>query len=84
VPYITLVNLLADAELFPEFLSSRNESEAVAAHVLRWLDDGASYQALVDELTALKARVAQPGACTRTAEYILRTAAGPATARRVA
>ncbi len=74
VPYITLVNLLAEAELFPEFLSARNEAEGVAAHTLKWLDDSASYRATVEELTRLKERVAQPGACDRAAEFILRMA----------
>jgi lipid-A-disaccharide synthase len=84
VPYITLVNLLADAELFPEFLSSRNEAVGAAGHVLNWLDDPASHQVLVDKLTNLKTQVAQPGACARTAEYILQTVGGPRAARRVA
>jgi hypothetical protein len=38
------------------------------------LDDAASYRLRVDELTRLKERVVQPGACARTAEFILRTA----------
>jgi lipid-A-disaccharide synthase len=74
VPYITLVNLLAEAELFPEFLSARNEADGVAAHTLKWLDNPASYRARVDDLARLKERVAQPGACVRTAEFVLRTA----------
>lgn len=73
VRYITLVNLLAEAELFPEFLSARNEAEGVAAHTLKWLDDPESYRATVEDLTRLKERVAQPGACDRSAELILRT-----------
>jgi lipid-A-disaccharide synthase len=82
VKYITLVNLLADKELFPEFLSARNEGNGVAAHIMKWLDIPTSYEARVSELAQLKERVAQPGACDRTAEFILRTAS--ATSRRAA
>jgi lipid-A-disaccharide synthase len=82
VKYITLVNLLADEELFPEFLSARNEGAAVSEHILNWLDDAASYRARVTDLARLKEQVAQPGACDRAAEFILRTA--QATCRRAA
>lgn len=84
VPYITLVNLLADQELYPEFLSSRNEAEGVSMHVLKWLSDDVCHRQLVEELGRLKARVAQPGACARSADYILRTIRGDIEHRQVA
>jgi lipid-A-disaccharide synthase len=68
--YISLVNLLADRELFPEFLTPRDESAAVAGRVLRWLNDEEAYRQVCEELAALKGRVAEPGACARAAEYI--------------
>jgi lipid-A-disaccharide synthase len=71
VPYITLVNLLADKELFPEFFGTGCPAEAMAAHVLRWLNDRAAYEALCGELAALRERVAVPGACDRAAEAVL-------------
>ncbi len=69
--YISLVNLLAERELFPEFLTHRDEAEAVAGRVLDWLNDEAGYRDVCAELAALKARVAEPGACRRAAGYIL-------------
>jgi lipid-A-disaccharide synthase len=69
--YISLVNLLAERELFPEFLTHRDEAEAVAGRVLHWLNDEAAYRDVCGELAALKGRVAVPGACRRAAEYIL-------------
>jgi lipid-A-disaccharide synthase len=69
--YISLVNLLADRELFPEFLSWRDEANEVAGKILHWLNDGASYRKACEELAALKDRVASPGACRAAAEYIL-------------
>jgi lipid-A-disaccharide synthase len=71
--YISLVNLLADRELFPEFLTDRTLHIEMADQIVRWLQDDASRGALRAELAALRQRVAQPGACQRTAEYLLTT-----------
>jgi lipid-A-disaccharide synthase len=70
-PYISLVNLLAGKELFPEFLTDRCEAEAISAHVLHWLSDPAAYEAVRGELAALRERVAEPGACARAAGFLL-------------
>jgi lipid-A-disaccharide synthase len=70
-PFISLVNLLAQQELFPEFLTDRCEAEEIAGHVLRWLNDGSAHQRLQSELTLLKRRVACPGACEHAAAYML-------------
>jgi lipid-A-disaccharide synthase len=85
-PYISLVNLLAGKELFPEFLTDRCAAEAVAGHVLRWLNDPAAHAALCRELAELRGRVGEPGACERAARYILDVLGQPGTprARRVA
>ena len=70
-PYISLVNLLAGKTLFPEFLTARDESEAIAGHVLRWLNDPKEYVSLQTELAVLRQRVAEPGACERAARFII-------------
>ncbi len=70
-PYISLVNLLAQTELYPEFLTDRCEAEAIAGHILCWLNDEATYRDLCGQLAALRERVAKPGACERSAQYIL-------------
>lgn len=70
-PYISLVNLLAGKEVYPEFLTDRCEARAMAGHVLGWLREPASYAALQGELTALRERVAEPGACARAADFLL-------------
>jgi lipid-A-disaccharide synthase len=82
VPYISLVNLLADDELYPEFPTTRDESDAIAGHVLRWLSDPANRAVTVGRLRALRDRVAVPGACERAAAFITeavvtRTSASP-------
>ena len=70
-PYISLVNLLAQKPLFPEFLTDHCEAQAIAGHVLGWLDDESQYQKLRAELASLRRRVASPGACSAAAAYVL-------------
>ena len=77
--WICLVNLLADKEVYPEFLTDRCEAEAIAVHLRSWLDDSSEIRA---ELTALRTRYAEPGACGRTADYVLRTLGATADAER--
>ena len=79
--YISLVNLLAGKELFPEYLTARCEAEAMAGHVLRWLDDRHAYEELCGELKALRDRVSEPGACGRAAAYVLDVMRGRAAPR---
>jgi lipid-A-disaccharide synthase len=69
--YITLVNLLADAELFPEYLTDKCEAEALSGHVLRWLNDAPLYEATRRQLATLRDQVAAPGACERAAQFVL-------------
>lgn len=73
--YITLVNMLAGEELYPELLTSRDESDRIVELVLNWLNDPSQRQAVVDRIVALRDRVARPGACDRAAEYLLGTIA---------
>jgi lipid-A-disaccharide synthase len=84
-PYISLVNLLAGEELYPECASASDESAAVARHVTAWLTDNALLEALVTKLRKLKAQVAVPGACDRAADFLLAEISGtPKSTRRVA
>jgi lipid-A-disaccharide synthase len=69
--YISLVNLLADRPLYPEFFGTRCEAEAMASYVLHWLQDRPAYESLCGELARLRERVARPGACDRAAEHVL-------------
>ncbi|HEY2786753.1 MAG TPA: lipid-A-disaccharide synthase [Fimbriiglobus sp.] len=69
--YISLVNLLAGEELFPEFLTAKDESTAIADRVTGWLTDDTDRKAVESKLRELKARVAIPGACDRAAEFLL-------------
>ncbi len=68
--YITLVNLLADAELMPEYLTERDVSPALAAWALGKLNDPSEREVVAQALAELRDRVAQPGASERAAERI--------------
>jgi lipid-A-disaccharide synthase len=76
VPYISLVNLLAGRELFPEYLTSLEPSRAVSEQVLRWLTDPAAAARVRADLAALREQVGRPGACRRAAEVIAEVARG--------
>jgi lipid-A-disaccharide synthase len=69
--YISLVNLLANEELFPEFLTDGDCSTAMADQLLAWLNDTTVYAVARAKLMALRDRVAVPGACGRAAEFVL-------------
>ena len=69
--YITLVNLLADKMLYPEFPCITCQAPAVSTEMLRWLSDDAAYAELCAELRALRNRCAMPGACERAAQRIM-------------
>ena len=69
--YISLVNLLAGRELFPEFLTDRCEAEAISGRVLRWLNEPVAYEEVCDDLARLREQVALPGASERAAGLIV-------------
>ncbi|MFM8271466.1 MAG: lipid-A-disaccharide synthase [Gemmata sp.] len=84
VKYMSLVNLLLGYELYPEFPTSRDQSEEIAGHVLGWLNDPARRASVVQQLVALRDRVAVPGACQRAATFLLEQVAARGGARRAA
>ena len=69
--YISLVNLLADAEVMPEYLTPVDVSEELAAHASRWLGDPQERRKASQALAELRDRVAIPGASDRAAGRIV-------------
>ena len=63
----------AESVLFPEYLTCKDKSAQIAAHVVRWLTDPAKREARIAELARLRDEVGQGGASRRAAEYILKT-----------
>ena len=78
--YISLVNLLADAELFPEYYPTDSDPGPIAAAVVGWLRDPAARNAVRERLRQLRDVAAVPGACGRAADAVL---ADLATSREV-
>ncbi len=69
--YISIVNLLAGQELYPEHLSHDCRAPQMAEQILGWLDNREAYESLRRELKKLCDRAAIPGACNRAAEFLL-------------
>ncbi|MDB5352486.1 MAG: lipid-A-disaccharide synthase [Planctomycetota bacterium] len=69
--FISLVNLLADAEVMPEYLTDRDVSSEMAEHALLWLNDPAERAKASQCLASLRNRVAVPGASERAADRVI-------------
>jgi len=69
--YISLVNLLADAELFPEYLTWCDAADELVRWANAWLDESEPRAIAVASLESLRRRVAQPGASDRAASEIV-------------
>lgn len=69
--YISLVNLLADAEVFPEYLTPFDVSADLASWADCWLSDPKAHAAASRALADLRDRVARPGASERAAGRIV-------------
>ena len=69
--YISLVNLLADEELFPEYLTCQDASGELVRWAMAWLDDTEERARTTLAIDALRRRVARPGATDRAAERIV-------------
>ncbi|HQR08560.1 MAG TPA: lipid-A-disaccharide synthase [Gemmatales bacterium] len=69
--YISLINLLAEKELTPEFLVNKDASASMAPLMINWLKDEPSRQATIDQMQQVKQGVARAGACQRAVEHLL-------------
>jgi lipid-A-disaccharide synthase len=69
--FISLVNLLADEELYPEFLSDRCEADGVSRRMLEWLSNPQAIDQVRAKLGVLRQAAARPGACERSARLLL-------------
>jgi lipid-A-disaccharide synthase len=69
--YFSLVNLLANKLLFPEFKGPDLNALKIGGPIVNWLNDRVKYEQTCDELTRLREEVLKPGACRCAARYIL-------------
>jgi lipid-A-disaccharide synthase len=68
--YISLVNLMADDEVFPEYLTWRDVSDDLARWALAWLQESEARSRATASLVSLRSLVARPGASDRAAQHI--------------
>ena len=65
------MNLLADAEVMPEYLTEHDVSDELGRWARTWLDDPVARARATANLAALRHRVARPGASQRAAGRIV-------------
>jgi lipid-A-disaccharide synthase len=68
--YISLVNLLAHDEVFPEYLTWRDVSDELVRWAVSWLDDPQARAERVNSIVNVRQSIAQPGASKRAATHI--------------
>ena len=71
--YISLINLLADRVITPEFLTKKDESPAMSKQLVAWLQDESSRLAVKEQMQQIKEGIARPGACERAVKHLLAT-----------
>ena len=72
--YISLPNLMADAELYPEFISNGNpepDIQRMSEQLTAWLTQPGQLEAATERISELADRTAMPGASNKTATWLL-------------
>jgi lipid-A-disaccharide synthase len=75
VKYLSIVNVMADEAVVPEFLQDDLEASAVAQEALRLLESGPRREAMKRRVAEVVATLGNAGASRRAAEAILEEAA---------
>ncbi|MBR4527218.1 MAG: lipid-A-disaccharide synthase [Bacteroidaceae bacterium] len=68
IPYISLVNLIADKEIVPELLAEKMNVENLRLHLSSILPSGSARQLQLDGYEAMAQRLGAPGAARRAAK----------------
>lgn len=71
VDFISLPNLIAGKEIYPEFIQEQAQAETLAHAAGKWLDDPDAYAGVKRELVELRSMVGNPGAALRAARIII-------------
>lgn len=81
VPFLGLINLVAEEQLAPEFLQDDCTAEKVGDHTVRMLSDPEALAATREKLGRVREKLGGPGASRRVAEVVCDLAdSGPAEA----
>ncbi len=71
IPYLGLVNILAEKELVPEILHERATAQTIAQEALAILGDSTRQRVMKENFQTLRDSLGRPGASRRAAEMIL-------------
>jgi lipid-A-disaccharide synthase len=71
VKWAAMPNILANEEVFPEFLQNRATAQNIAGAALELLGDAARRTKVKSKLAAIVATLGKPGAAGRAAENII-------------
>lgn len=71
IPYISLVNLIADSEVVPELVASDMNAANLRKHLESILPEGSARQAMLQGYEEVAQRLGKPGAPDRAAEQML-------------
>jgi lipid-A-disaccharide synthase len=71
VPYIGMVNIVADKKIIPEFIQFQARPEKISDQVLEILNDLSQMQQMKTELAYVKSLLGEKGASLRAAKIIL-------------
>ena len=77
VPFISLVNLIANEEVVPELIQHEARPEVISAAMRRCFDDAGRRAATIRKLRLIKDRLGRPGGADRAAEAILNSLSKP-------
>ena len=71
VPYVAMPNILAQEEIFPEFIQNEATPDNIAKASLRILQDSTERQKILTGLEHIASQLGEPGATNRAAKSIL-------------
>ena len=71
VPYVAMPNILAEEEIFPEFIQNKATPDNIANASLRILQDSTERQKILTGLKHIASQLGEPGATNRAAKSIL-------------
>jgi lipid-A-disaccharide synthase len=69
VPSISLVNLVADEQVVPEFIQHEATPEALADELLQLLDSGDRRRRMIASFAEVRSRLGEPGCASRVADH---------------
>ena len=71
VPYVAMPNILAEEEIFPEFIQNEATPDNIAKASIRILQDSTERQKILTGLKHIASQLGEPGATNRAAKSIL-------------